>query len=232
LGYFERALAIDPKNVDALAWKAVMHAFAYTMGFALDDKEPPLLSAEKAATTALSLAPDHAAAHFAMSLVFGFTQKLERAIAESERTVALDRNHALAHAVIGLHKLHLDRGEETAAHVHEALRLSPRDVFVFVWLAIAGYASDFLQRYDEAVAWQRRSIETNPHYAIAHFHLASALAHLARMDEARAAAQTGLAIDPRFTVGWFLTVKYSDSPAHLAWRERLADGMCKAGLPE
>ena len=232
LGYFERALTIGPKNVDALAWKATIHAFAYTMGFALDDKAPPLVSAETAATTALALAPDHALAHFAMSMVFGFSKRIERAIAECERSIALDRNNALAHATIGLHKLHLDRAEETAAHVEEALRLSPRDVFVFVWLAIAGYASDFLRRYEEAAAWQRRSIETNPHYSIAQFHLASALAHLGRMEEARAAAQAGLAIDPRFTVGWFLTVRYSDSLAHLAWRERLADGMRKAGLPE
>jgi hypothetical protein len=66
----------------------------------------------------------------------------------------------------------------------------------------------------------------------AHFHLASALAHLGRLEEAGAAAQAGLAVDPRFTVGQFRTFKYSDSPAHLAWRERLADGMRKAGLPE
>ena len=203
LSFFERALIIDPKNVDALAWKASMHAFAYTMGFAFDDKASPLVSAEKAATIALSLAPDHALAHLAMSMVLGFTKKLERAIAESERTIALDRNFALAHAMIGLHKLHLDRAEETAAHVQEALRLSPRDVFVFTWLAVAGYASDFLQRYDEAVVWQRRSIEANPHYSTAHFHLASALAHLGRSDEARTAAEAGLQVDPRFTVGAF-----------------------------
>jgi tetratricopeptide (TPR) repeat protein len=146
LGYFERALTIDPKNVDALAWKATMHAFAYTMGLALDDKAQPLASAETAATTALALAPDHALAHFAMSTVLGFSKRIERAIAECERSIALDRNNALAHAAVGLHKLHLDRGEETEAHVLQALRLSPRDVFVFVWLAIAGYASDFLQR--------------------------------------------------------------------------------------
>jgi tetratricopeptide (TPR) repeat protein len=124
------------------------------------------------------------------------------------------------------------RGEETEAHVRQAIRLSPRDVFLFVWLAIAGYASDFLKHYDEAVTWQRRSIEANPNYSIAHFHHASALAHLGRLDEARGAAQAGLAIDPRFTVGWFRTVRYSDTPAHLEWRGRLAEGMREAELPE
>jgi TolB-like protein/class 3 adenylate cyclase len=231
LVHFERALAIDPENVDALAWKATSYAQAYVNGFALDPR-PPLVAAEEAATRALSLAPGHAGAHLAMSIVFGFSKRLERAIAESERCLALDRNFALAHAIIGMHKLHLDRAEETEAHVREALRLSPRDALEYAWIAVAGFASDFLQRYDEAVAWQRRSIEANGNYAIAHFHLASALAKLGRLEEARAAAQAGLAVDPKFTIGWFLTVKFSDTPAHLAWRERLADGMRKAGLPE
>jgi TolB-like protein/class 3 adenylate cyclase len=231
LGYFERALAIEPENVDALAWKAWTYAQAYANGFALDTR-PPLVVAEEAATSALSLAPDHALAHFAMSRVFGFSKRLERAIAESERCLALDRNFAMAHATIGLHKLHLDRAEETEAHVREALRLSPRDAWAYGWLAIAGFASDFLQRYDEAVAWLQQSIEANGNYSHAHFHLASALAHLGRLGEARAAAQAGLAVDPNFTIGWLLTVKYSDTPAHLAWRKRLADGLRKAGLPE
>jgi tetratricopeptide (TPR) repeat protein len=167
-----------------------------------------------------------------MSLVLGFINRLEMAIAECERTLALDRNLAMAHAVIGLHKLHLDRGEETEAHVQEALRLSPRDAWVFFWLAIMGYAKDFLGRYEEAVAWQQRSIQANANYPISQFHLAAALSHLGRLEEARAAAEAGLAREPKFTLAGFRAVKYSDSPAHLAWRERLVNGMRRAGVPE
>jgi len=133
--------------------------------------------------------------------------------------------------VIGVHKLHLDRAEETEAHVREAFRLSPRDVWAFEWFAISGYASDFLRRYEDAVAWQRRSIEANGNYPVSHFHLASALAHLDRLEEARAAARAGLALDPKFTTAWFRRVRFSNSAMHLAWRERLVDGMIKAGVP-
>jgi tetratricopeptide (TPR) repeat protein len=168
-----------------------------------------------------------------MGVVFGFTNRIERAIAECERALALDRNFARAHAIIGLHKLHLDRGEETEAHVLEALRLSPRDTLVFAWLAAAGFAKDYLGRYEEAVAWQRRSIEANGNHPTSHFHLAIALAHLARLDEARAAARVGLSLDPHFTIASFLAgTKFSDSPAHLAWRERQANDLRKAGVPE
>jgi hypothetical protein len=68
---------------------------------------------------------------------------------------------------------------------------------------------------------------------ISHFHLATALARLGRLEETRAAAQAGLAVAPHFTIASYLAAnKFSDSPAHLAWRERQADGLRKARLPE
>ena len=115
----------------------------------------------------------------------------------------------------------------------EAIRLSPRDARLNDWLAIAGFAKDYLGRYEEAVAWQRRSLDANPNFPTSHFHLAIALAHLGRLEEARAAARAGLALAPQFTIASYLAAnKFSDSPDHLAWRERQADGLRKAGLPE
>ena len=231
--YFERALAIDPDNVDALASNAFANVQIVVSGFAAHETAARFAAAEAAATKALSLAPDHAGAHWAVSYVFGFTNRVERAIAESETAVALDRNFAFANMALGMHKLHLDRAEETEAHVLEALRLSPRDTHLFSMLAVAGFAKDNLSRYEEAVAWQRRSIDANPNFPTSHFHLAIALAHLGRLEEARAAARVGLALAPHFTIASYLAAnKFSDSPAHLAWRERQADGLRKAGLPE
>ena len=139
----------------------------------------------------------------------------------------------MAYTQLGMHKLHLDRAEETEAHVLEALRLSPRDALLYGMLAMVGFAKDYLGRYEEAVAWQRRSIDANPNYPNSHFHLAIALAHLGRLEEARAAARVGLALAPHFTIASYLAAnKFSDSPAHLGWRERQADGLRKAGLPE
>jgi hypothetical protein len=66
---------------------------------------------------------------------------------------------------------------------------------------------------------------------MAHFHLGSALAHLDRTDEAHAAA-AGLAIDPTFNLASFRAAQLSDDPYYLAWRERVIEGMRKAGVPE
>ena len=66
----------------------------------------------------------------------------------------------------------------------------------------------------------------------AHFFLAAALAHLGRLDEARAATKAGLALDPTFTICRFRAGASSDNPTYLAQRERISDGMRKAGVPE
>ena len=67
---------------------------------------------------------------------------------------------------------------------------------------------------------------------LAHFYLAAALARLGELDEARAAAQAGLALDPSFTIRRFRANASSDNPTYLAGRERLIEGMRLAGVPE
>jgi TolB-like protein/Tfp pilus assembly protein PilF len=232
--FFKRALKADRDNVDALAWSAFVDGqLVVSVALAATERDKRFASAEAAATRALLLAPDHAWARVALSYVLGFTNRIEQAIAECDRALALDPNLAMAHAVIGMHKLHLDRGEETEAHVLEAIRLSPRDPLVFGWLGINGFAKDSIGRCDEAVAWLRRSIQANGSYETAYFNLAPALWHLGRVEEARDAARRGLDLNPHFTVSGFLTANtFSDSPAHRAWRERQAVGLRKAGVPE
>jgi hypothetical protein len=83
-----------------------------------------------------------------------------------------------------------------------------------------------------AITWLRRSIETNRNYPWTHFVLAAALARLGRLSEACSVAQARLAIDPAFTIARYRAGAFSDNPTYLAGRERLIDGMRKAGVPE
>jgi tetratricopeptide (TPR) repeat protein len=76
--YFERALAIDPDNVDALVSNALVDVQIVVSGFAAHERAARFAAAEAAATKALSLAPDHAVAHWAISFVYGFTDRGER----------------------------------------------------------------------------------------------------------------------------------------------------------
>ena len=229
--FFERALALDPANVDALAGMAQVEA-NFAISLSTNDKGARFAAAETAATKALSLAPDHALAHLTLGMVLGFTNRAAQGIAEYERALALDRNMAGAHSLIGQNKLFIGRAEETEAHVLEALRLSPRDPWAYVWLLTAGFAACLLGRNEEAASWFRRSIEANRNFALCHFIHATVLANAGRLDEARSELAAGLALDPGFTIANFQSAVSSDNPLYLEQRARIIDDMRRAGIPE
>ena len=230
-GYFDRALARDPGNVEALLGAAWTDAMRGTV-FIGDDRAQRLAAAETAATKILSLAPNHAFAHFVLGYVQIFTNRVTQGIAEAERALALDRNLANAHAFIGAGKTFAGRAEETEAHVQEALRLSPRDSLAYQWMASVAATKLNLGADAEAAQWARRAIEANRNFPLAHFWLAAALAQLGRLDEARQAVQPGLALAPGFTIARYRGGVQSDHPTYLAQRERIIEGMRKAGVPE
>jgi TolB-like protein/Flp pilus assembly protein TadD len=184
--FFDRALKIDPDNVEALssaAWVDVIFA----KNFMPDDSPARLAAAEAAVTKALSLAPGHAIPHETMGMVYIYTNRADRGIEQFERALALNRNLPGAHGQIGIAKLFLGRPEEVERHMLATLRLSPHDTFAYVCLMYLGLANLVLARDDEAVVWLRQSIEANRNNPRAHFLLAAAFAYLGRFEEARVA---------------------------------------------
>jgi TolB-like protein len=230
-GCFEHALALDPGNIEALVGTAVVD-YARFVAFYAENRVPLLAAAEASLTKVLSVAPEHALAHLCMGRVQIQTNRARQGIAECERALALDRNLATAHANIGQGNLFLGRAEETEGHILEALRLSPRDPIAYSWMALAGGARLHLGEYEESVAWLHRSIQNNRNASIAHFFLAAGLAQLSRIEEARAAIKTGLAMNPMFTINRFRAGAESDNLTFLTQRERVYEGMRKAGVPE
>jgi len=229
--FFERALALDPGNVEAMVGTANVdtRSASYVM---TDERAVRLAAAEATLTKVLSLAPNHAMAHCLAGFIQIYSKRAAQGIAQCERALALDRNLALAHALIGFAKYVSGRGEETEAHVLEALRLSPRDSNGNVWMVWAGNGKAQIGADEEAVSWLRRGLEANRNLPIGHFFLAAALAAVGQEDEARAAAQAGLKLDPSFTISRFRKSTASDNPTYLARRERVYEGMRQAGIPE
>ena len=155
-------------------------------------------------------------------------------IAECEHALALDRNLAHAHSIVGLGKIFIGRAEETEAHTVEALRLSPRDTMAYVWMTSARIAKLHLGSREQAAAWCRRAIEANRNHPLPNFVLCAALAELGRVDEAHSAVKAGLALNPTFSISraraaW---TAMSDNPTYLARLEPYLEGLRKAGVPE
>jgi TolB-like protein/class 3 adenylate cyclase len=216
-GFFDRSLAADPDNVDALVRSAYTDVLAGNYSFVADPMTA-YAAAEAKLTKALSSVPDHAVGHMWLGFLEILTKRAAEGIAECEYALALDRNLALAHAYVGLGKSYVGRPEETESHVGEALRLSPRDTTAYVWMLIVGTAKYHLGSYEQAVAWCRRAIEVNRNYTSAYFALAAALPQLGRLDEARSVVKAGLALNPAFSISRARAVwtAVSDDPTYLA----------------
>ncbi|MBR0773391.1 winged helix-turn-helix domain-containing protein [Bradyrhizobium diazoefficiens] len=231
--FFERALSVDPGNVDAMVWMATVDTVT-ACALLTDDHQPLFASAETTLLKALSLAPNHSWAHVNLATVLVYTNRIAEGLAECERALALDRNMAGAHGVMGIAKLFAGCAADIEGHLNDALRLSPHDVFAFSWLSNMGFAKMQLETEAEAeaVTWFQRGIETNRNNAFAHFGLAAALAHLGQFSEAHAAAKAGLALNPTFSIRRFKRFSVSDNPAFLAGARRVLKGLHLAGVPE
>jgi TolB-like protein/class 3 adenylate cyclase len=229
--FFERALALDPKNIEALVGMASID-LGMAANYLVDDGVTRLRLAEDALIRALTLAPQHARAHMSLGIVFIYTNRAAQGIAQCEQALLLDRNLAGAYGFIGLGKNFLGRGEETEAHIQEALRLSPRDTVAYWWMTFVGGSKLQLNSDTEAVVWLRRSIEANPNWPLSHFLLAAALTLSGSLDEGRTAAQAGLALDPSFSLRRFLSLGASSNPKFIATGMRIVGGMVTSGVPE
>ena len=196
-----------------------------------EDPSSVVAAAEASLAKALTLAPDHAFAHASMGYLLSWTNRAQRGIEEFERALALDPNLARARAGIGFAHMVIGRAAETEAHVLEALRLSPRDALAPRWFIHAGGAKALLGDYENALPWFRRSIDANRNNPLAFFYSAACLAHCGQLNEAQQEVKSGLAVDPKFTLRRFGAV-LSDNAVFLAQRERLAEEMRTAGVPE
>src|SRR5258708_7508111 len=229
--FFERALVLDPGNIEALVGTADVDATCAATHM-VDDLDTRVVTAEATLIKVLSMSPQHARAHMFLGFVQTATNRSAQGILECERALALDRNLAEAHSIIGLAKLCIGRGAETEAHIQEALRLSPRGTGACRWMHVLGATKLVLGADAEAVVWLRRCLEANRNYPLAHLQLAAALALLGSLEEARAAVRAGLALDPTFTIRRMRGIVFSADPTFRAGSKRMVKGMRMAGVPE
>jgi TolB-like protein/class 3 adenylate cyclase len=230
-GYFERAVALDPTNIDALVGAARADVLVGAI-FTTDKRAERLAEAEALLIKGISIAPRNYWAHMWLGFIQILTNRASRAIGELEQALSLNRNLGAAHAWTGQAKITMGRAEEAEAHVNEAFRLSPNDGVAFVWTHIRALAKLHLGADEEAVALFRRSVDASRNYPLNHFYMAAGLAHLGRLDEARAEIKAGLALAPNYSIARFLSMAESDNPTYLKQRERFLEGLRLAGVPE
>ncbi|HEX3848777.1 MAG TPA: tetratricopeptide repeat protein [Steroidobacteraceae bacterium] len=139
-------------------------------------------------------APDHALAHFRLGLVELTAKRLESALAELDRAIALDAGQARFHLARAWSLAELGRAGESALAAGRALDLEPADADAWFALGNAQYLDGGSRPRAEAA--YRRVLELSPGNAAALTNLGTLLLARGALDEAIPALERAVKIDP------------------------------------
>ncbi len=227
LDLLDKALEIDPDYPLALSLAAWCHGQRLVYNWANDTEEGRAL-ALKLAERAAQLSGDDPLILAVLGAVHTFLHNLGTARILLERAVAIDPNAAWAWSRLAWTDVYTDRAAEAIERFERALRLSPLDPMNFNnWVGI-GSAHEVQGDLEQAIAFYRRGLSARPHAEWLYRHLASALAGLGRMDEARQAYAQMLRAYPDMTATKFREAMVF-APQVL---DRMVENLKALGLPD
>jgi len=172
VGMFERALALDPRSVEAQSLLASTLATRMLDGVT-DSEGADLARAEQLVTRALATSPRSATAHMAKGDALRARGRSAEAIAEYETVLAINRNDTDALDFLADCKLLRGLMEDVIPLEEQAIRLSPRDPRSGYFYFRIGQAQLLQSRTDEAIPWLERARRAVPELPFPHALLAS-----------------------------------------------------------
>lgn len=233
----DRALQIDPRNVLALSTSAYMIMIPVILAQS-DDPIEATRRADELVSRALAIDPNDDYAHVVKAWVLMAQNRHEEAIVEAEHGLALNPSQVDAYMVLGIANNFLCRPDRSIEAVDKAIRLSPRDPALGAFYEIKAEAFFIMRQDANTIEWIRRSTATvhqmlDPYAALL---LASASALSGQQAEAGETIKAYLA-DSRTksgTINQFQKqqLAMANNPKWLAYNERFAEGLRKAGLPD
>jgi adenylate cyclase len=157
IAMFERALALDPKNVSAMTGLATA-LFARPYAGWSEDPQGDIARADKTADAALAIRPDDSEAHFIKALLFEHKSQWGPAIAEAETAIADDPNNARAIAMASYYRMFLGHAEDGVVGQETALRLSPHDPMAPIWQVHLCYLYNHLAQWERSIEWCEKAL--------------------------------------------------------------------------
>jgi tetratricopeptide (TPR) repeat protein len=242
IGLCERALALDPRSVEAQSALAAWLAGRAMDGMA-DSAAADIARAEGLAGQALAASPRSPGVHYAKGQVLRAQVQLlhaqdrcEEAISEYETAIALNRNLVYPIASLGWCKLLAGSIEEVIPRVEQAIRLSPRDPQIYNWYGWIGMVHLLQSHIDEAIVWLEKARNANPAHPGIRAWLASAYGLKGETERTAAelAEARRLSSDGRFSsITRLKAAQYFGVPKIRALFEATyLAGLRPAGMPE
>jgi TolB-like protein/Flp pilus assembly protein TadD len=224
---FARAIELDPHYATAYAWQAYTVQRGFTHRWGEPRGRPAAVLALDFARRSVELEPESSLCLARLAFVLLLNAKWREAL-ETGRVSVL-ANPCSAETRHCYSDILVHAGDPVAAEREIRLALSLDPFYPPTWRTVLGRALLLADRREEALSELRWCAARLPGYAPCYIALAVAAAETGRVDEARAAVQALLRINPRLTVRNIGETLFFREPATL---ERFRVGYRAAGMPE
>ena len=251
IGLFERAWALDSGSLDAQRW-LINGLIGRVLDGLSDSPAQDIKRAEALLATALAVAPRDPYLHYLKGQMlravaqgpFGLSPdarvaRFADAIPEYEILLASNPNAVGVLPHLAWCKFMTGAPEEAIPLLEKALRLSPRDPFLYLWYFRLGAVHLFQGRIDEAIPWIEKARRANPPFPPPYAALAAAYGLKDELSRAAAElAEFNEAAKRRNDYRWStiaLVKKNADwntPPLHDRFEKFWITGLRKAGMAE
>lgn len=220
--FFEKALAIDADNSQALAGLALAYAmeFRFWPSAGIDYEAKVFGLTDRA----LSLDRENPLAYLAKAWYLEVASRHNDALRVVDAGLAIDPNSADLFALRSITNSYLSQFEQAKSDVQTAMRLSPRDPFMSEWRNFLADAELGLGHLDAAIEESSRAIDGGYRVFYSYLNLAAARAIKDDFEEAKRALAEARRINPKLSARWI----YERKPI----LRHAIDSLREAGLPE
>jgi TolB-like protein len=199
--------------------------FAAHMGWI--EREGALPLARQHAIRAIGLDDRYPWGHIALGYCAMMERRTEEAVAALHRAVNLNPNSAAAHSHLSRILAFAGRDREAIEHGKIAIRLSPLDPEMALFLGAIAVAHYTARRFAEAVDRSREAQRLRPGFQGSRRLLCASLAQTGRLHEARGLLATVRREQPELSIAWIRANVPYQKPELM---ELFLEGMRKAGL--
>jgi TolB-like protein len=220
-----RAVEAYPDYAPARSRLAFRLLFAAHMGWV--DRDAGIRAGREHAIRAVALDDCDSWGQTALGYLAMMERRSEESIAAFRRAVELNPNSATAHGDLSRGLAFAGHDREAIEHAEDAIRLSPMDPDMALFLggiAVAHYGAG---RYADALRVSEELLRLRPGFQGAQRLHCASLAQTGRTSEARAYLEIVRRAQPQLSIGWIKASVPYQTPQLM---ERFLEGMRKAGL--
>jgi adenylate cyclase len=222
---FEAAYEADPAWARPLAASTLTHWFEAKQGWSPSRSESIRLGIDLA-NRAIELDSNDSLGPHVLGNMYFLIDQPQRGIELQRRAIELTPNDFGVVAGMAMRIKDFGQEREAIELFEHAMRLSPKHPW---WVPFGyGLALHLAGNKEEAVQAYLKTIDLGANNARTYARLAAVYADLNRMDEAKAAIQEGLRLEPNYTTRKYEKAYPLHDPKRNAWYRSL---LLRAGLP-